>query len=144
MNMTLGARSAVWDLHRSCGTRGESYMIVWWLYKNYDTMGVRATLSLFQKSSGLYLLWSWLQTTLAIYRIVCVKYSNWSSDSILLLQTALHWGAKHGNMDIVKLIAGSCKLDANVRSVRYRYNWLDLYFQLLYFFIYFLFTYLWF
>uniref|UniRef100_A0A069DW29 Putative ankyrin repeat and dhhc-type zn-finger domain protein n=1 Tax=Panstrongylus megistus TaxID=65343 RepID=A0A069DW29_9HEMI len=30
--------------------------------------------------------------------------------------TALHWGAKHGNLDIVKLIAGTHKADVNSRT----------------------------
>lgn len=30
--------------------------------------------------------------------------------------TALHWAAKHGNLDVIKLIAGTHKVDANVRS----------------------------
>lgn len=33
------------------------------------------------------------------------------------LQTALHWAAKHGNGDIVKLIAGTYKADVNERTV---------------------------
>jgi ankyrin repeat protein len=32
-------------------------------------------------------------------------------------QTALHWAAKHGNADVVKLIAGTYQADVNVRSV---------------------------
>ena len=31
--------------------------------------------------------------------------------------TALHWAAKHGNMDMVKLIAGTYKAHVNARSV---------------------------
>lgn len=30
--------------------------------------------------------------------------------------TALHWAAKHGNADVVKLIAGTCQADVNARS----------------------------
>ena len=33
-------------------------------------------------------------------------------------QTALHWAAKHGNDDVVKLIAGKYKADVNARTVR--------------------------
>lgn len=32
-------------------------------------------------------------------------------------QSALHWAAKHGNEDVVKLIAGTCKADVNARTV---------------------------
>lgn len=32
-------------------------------------------------------------------------------------QTALHWAAKHGNENVVKLIAGTCKADVNCRTV---------------------------
>jgi hypothetical protein len=32
-------------------------------------------------------------------------------------QTALHWAAKHGNDDVVKLIAGTYQADVNARSV---------------------------
>jgi hypothetical protein len=32
-------------------------------------------------------------------------------------QTALHWAAKHGNGDVVKLIAGTYQADVNARSV---------------------------
>ena len=30
--------------------------------------------------------------------------------------TALHWAAKHGNSDMVKLLAGNCGADVNARS----------------------------
>jgi ankyrin repeat protein len=36
---------------------------------------------------------------------------------VVLSQTALHWAAKHGNADVVKLIAGTYQADVNVRSV---------------------------
>ena len=36
-------------------------------------------------------------------------------------QTALHWAAKHGNADIVKLIAGTYQADVNARSVSVSY-----------------------
>lgn len=32
-------------------------------------------------------------------------------------QTALHWAAKHGNENVVKLIAGTYKANANVQTV---------------------------
>lgn len=32
-------------------------------------------------------------------------------------QTALHWAAKHGNEDVVKLIAGTRKADVNAKTV---------------------------
>lgn len=35
----------------------------------------------------------------------------------LSLQTALHWAAKHGNEDVVKLIAGTHNANVNVRTV---------------------------
>lgn len=33
-------------------------------------------------------------------------------------QTALHWAAKHGNVNVIKLIAGTYKADVNCRTVR--------------------------
>lgn len=36
-------------------------------------------------------------------------------------QTALHWAAKHGNAEVVKLIAGACQADVNARSVSVSY-----------------------
>ena len=30
--------------------------------------------------------------------------------------TALHWAAKHGNLDLVKLLAGQYQVDVNVKS----------------------------
>jgi ankyrin repeat protein len=36
---------------------------------------------------------------------------------VFIPQTALHWAAKHGNADVVKLIAGTYEADVNVRSV---------------------------
>jgi hypothetical protein len=36
-------------------------------------------------------------------------------------QTALHWAAKHGNADVVKLIAGTYRADVNARSVSVSY-----------------------
>ncbi|GIY65953.1 hypothetical protein CEXT_324921, partial [Caerostris extrusa] len=30
--------------------------------------------------------------------------------------TALHWAAKHGNLDVIKLMAGTHKLDSNART----------------------------
>lgn len=38
-------------------------------------------------------------------------------DSLFRFQTALHWAAKHGNEDVVKLIAGTRKADVNARTV---------------------------
>ncbi|KAH8355789.1 hypothetical protein KR200_007549 [Drosophila serrata] len=35
---------------------------------------------------------------------------------LVKLQTALHWAAKHGNEDVVKLIAGTYKADVNART----------------------------
>lgn len=35
----------------------------------------------------------------------------------LWFQTALHWASKHGNVDVIKLIAGSFKADVNLRTV---------------------------
>lgn len=34
-----------------------------------------------------------------------------------IIQTALHWAAKHGNEDVVKLIAGTHKADVNAKTV---------------------------
>jgi len=36
-------------------------------------------------------------------------------------QTALHWAAKHGNANVVKLIAGTYQADVNARSVSVSY-----------------------
>ena len=36
-------------------------------------------------------------------------------------QTALHWAAKHGSADVVKLIAGKYQADVNARSVSVSY-----------------------
>lgn len=36
---------------------------------------------------------------------------------ISFFQTALHWAAKHGNEDVVKLIAGTRKADVNAKTV---------------------------
>jgi ankyrin repeat protein len=36
-------------------------------------------------------------------------------------QTALHWAAKHGSADVVKLIAGTYQADVNARSVSVSY-----------------------
>ena len=33
------------------------------------------------------------------------------------LQTALHWAAKHGNSDVIKMLCGTPECDVNVRSV---------------------------
>lgn len=33
------------------------------------------------------------------------------------IQNALHWASKHGNSDVVKLIAGTYKADVNERTV---------------------------
>ena len=52
-----------------------------------------------------------------------VSVINFSLKKILIFfiyvyfQTALHWAAKHGNEDVVKLIAGTYKADVNARSV---------------------------
>ncbi|GIY18366.1 hypothetical protein CEXT_580131 [Caerostris extrusa] len=34
----------------------------------------------------------------------------------LFFFTALHWAAKHGNLDVIKLMAGTHKLDSNART----------------------------
>lgn len=39
------------------------------------------------------------------------------SKLIISFQTALHWAAKHGNENVIKLIAGSLKADVNCRTV---------------------------
>lgn len=39
---------------------------------------------------------------------------------LFLKQSALHWGAKHGNENVVKLIAGTYKGDVNLRTVSKR------------------------
>uniref|UniRef100_A0A2C9GPR7 SOWAHA-C winged helix-turn-helix domain-containing protein n=1 Tax=Anopheles arabiensis TaxID=7173 RepID=A0A2C9GPR7_ANOAR len=36
--------------------------------------------------------------------------------NLVKLQTALHWAAKHGNEDVVKLVAGKLKADVNART----------------------------
>lgn len=45
-------------------------------------------------------------------------YSHFFFVVLVYFQTALHWAAKHGNEDVVKLIAGKCKADVNARTVR--------------------------
>lgn len=60
--------------------------------------------------------------TFALYlRIIFGTYDaplfNISFTFVSFMQTALHWGAKHGNLDIIKLIAGTYKVDANTRTV---------------------------
>lgn len=35
----------------------------------------------------------------------------------LSLQTVLHWGAKHGNSEIIKVFAGTYKVDVNAKTV---------------------------
>ncbi|EDO63997.1 AGAP005008-PB [Anopheles gambiae str. PEST] len=37
--------------------------------------------------------------------------------NLVKLQTALHWAAKHGSEDVVKLVAGKLKADVNARTV---------------------------
>lgn len=32
-------------------------------------------------------------------------------------QTALHWAAKHGNMDLVKMLAGTYSVNVNAKTV---------------------------
>lgn len=32
-------------------------------------------------------------------------------------QTALHWAAKHGNMDLVKMLAGTYTANVNAKTV---------------------------
>jgi len=33
-------------------------------------------------------------------------------------QTALHWAAKHGHVELIKLLAGTYKSNVNAKSVR--------------------------
>ncbi|XP_055930317.1 ankyrin repeat domain-containing protein SOWAHB-like [Argiope bruennichi] len=35
---------------------------------------------------------------------------------LAFVKTALHWAAKHGNLDVIKLMAGTYKLDTNART----------------------------
>lgn len=35
----------------------------------------------------------------------------------IFLQTVLHWGAKHGNAEIIKVFAGTYKVDVNAKTV---------------------------
>jgi len=39
----------------------------------------------------------------------------------MFLQNALHWAAKHGNLDVVKLIAGTYHVNPNVKSVSFNF-----------------------
>lgn len=41
---------------------------------------------------------------------------------LLKTQTALHWAAKHGRADIVKLLAGTHGIDVNGKSVSNSYS----------------------
>lgn len=46
--------------------------------------------------------------------------SRTSTDDVFFLfgQTGLHWAAKHGNDDLIKLLAGTHKSDVNARTVQ--------------------------
>lgn len=41
---------------------------------------------------------------------------------LLKIQTALHWAAKHGRADIVKLLAGTHGIDVNGKTVSNSYS----------------------
>lgn len=36
---------------------------------------------------------------------------------VFFFQTALHWAAKHGNMDLVKMLAGTYSVNVNAKTV---------------------------
>ena len=40
-----------------------------------------------------------------------------STNCILSFQTALHWAAKHGNLDVIKLLCGNGNIQINAQSV---------------------------
>lgn len=42
-------------------------------------------------------------------------------DFIFIFKTALHWAAKHGNMDMVKMLAGTYGANVNVKTVSIAY-----------------------
>lgn len=53
---------------------------------------------------------------------MCAENSfNLVNLSFFLFQTALHWGAKHGNDDVIKLIAGKYSANVNAKTVRRKF-----------------------
>ncbi|GFR28772.1 uncharacterized protein TNCT_337562 [Trichonephila clavata] len=58
--------------------------------------------------AGLEETWVWIKTFL---RLVS---NQLTMDHEM---TALHWAAKHGNLDVIKLMAGTHKLDSNAKTV---------------------------
>lgn len=50
-----------------------------------------------------------------LYCIIYVLY--YVFDFYFHPQTALHWAAKHGNMDLVKMLAGTYGANVNVKTV---------------------------
>lgn len=57
-------------------------------------------------------------TDLSTNTHVCTTIIITPKCSVISLQSALHWAAKHGRADIVKLLAGTHGIDVNGRSVR--------------------------
>ena len=60
---------------------------------------------------------SWLSPSNAKVDNSMKQYLMFHLQDLTCGYTALHWAAKHGNMDMVKLIAGTYKAHVNARSV---------------------------
>lgn len=62
---------------------------------------------------------SHLHTTSLIF-LKTLKWNLRTTDDVFFLfgQTGLHWAAKHGNDDLIKLLAGTHKSDVNARTVQ--------------------------
>ena len=53
-----------------------------------------------------------------IFSKILIIFSFFFSSHFSFFQTALHWGAKHGKKEMIKLVADRKGVDINVRSVR--------------------------
>jgi len=49
-----------------------------------------------------------------LYYIIIYNNTMWVA---FFFQTALHWAAKHGNMDLVKMLAGTYSVNVNAKTV---------------------------
>lgn len=56
----------------------------------------------------------WYHSIYKVQRIQIVQHD--------ILQTVLHWGAKHGNSKIIQMFAGKYKVDVNGRTVSFLLN----------------------
>lgn len=61
------------------------------------------------------------------YLYICrgFRISNKKYDKCVyfLLQSVLHWGAKHGNAEIIKVFAGKYKVNVNGKTVTFNLNY---------------------